>query len=75
MVIGWEKGLVSDSRESWGGGRRNGRDTNSRTVMVVLLKEGRWVRAKAVERPKTPDPTIKMLLGGGEAIVLSVSEG
>jgi hypothetical protein len=40
--------------------------------MVVFLKEGRWVRAKAVERPKTPDPTIKMLLGGVEAIVISL---
>jgi len=43
--------------------------------MVVFAKEGRWVSAYAVERPKAPDPTIKMLLGGGEAIVLSVSEG
>jgi hypothetical protein len=42
--------------------------------MVVFLKEGRWVRANAVERPKTPDPTIKILLGGGEAIVVSVCE-
>jgi hypothetical protein len=40
--------------------------------MVVFWKEGRWVRAKAVERPKTPDPTIKMLLGGGEAILVSL---
>jgi hypothetical protein len=53
-------------------GEREGRDANSRTVMVVFLKETRWVKAKAVERPKTPDPTINMLFGGEEAIVISL---
>jgi hypothetical protein len=43
--------------------------------MLVFLKEGRWVKAKAVERPKTPDPTINMLLGIGEVTVISLCEG
>lgn len=41
-----------------------GKGLRSRTVMVVFLKEGRVVSASAVERPKTPEPTIRTDFGG-----------
>ena len=41
----------------------------STTVIFEEAKTGRWVRARAVERPKTPEPRIKISFGvAGEAI-------
>ena len=40
-----------------------GKGERSRSVMVVRECEGRRVRAWAVERPKTPEPTIRIEVG------------
>lgn len=41
-----------------------GKGERSRSAMWVLVKEGRWVRARAIERPKTPDPRMRIDEGG-----------
>lgn len=41
-------------------GKTPGVGERSRTVMVVALNSGRLVRARAVESPKTPAPTMRM---------------
>lgn len=53
-------------------GKTPGVVERSRTVMAVELNSGRVVRARAVESPKTPEPTMRMeagmpplALGGG----------
>jgi hypothetical protein len=40
-----------------------GKGERSRTVMEHDAKEGRDARARAVERPKTPEPTIRTDFG------------
>ncbi len=41
-----------------------GNGDRSRRVMRVCLKSGRWVRERAVERPKTPWPRMRIEDGG-----------
>jgi len=41
-----------------------GKGLRSKSVMRVLVKEGRAVRARAVERPKTPEPRTRIEVGG-----------
>ena len=41
-----------------------GKGLRSRTVIVLFLKEGRVVRARAVERPKAPEPRMRIENGG-----------
>jgi hypothetical protein len=47
-----------------------GKGERSRRVMRLFLKEGRVARARAVERPKTPEPIMRIEDGreGKEAI-------
>jgi hypothetical protein len=47
-----------------------GKGERSRRVMRVFLKEGRVARDRAVERPKTPEPIMRIEDGkeGEEAI-------
>lgn len=40
-----------------------GKGERSKTVIFVLLYEGREVRAYAVERPKTPEPIMRIDFG------------
>lgn len=40
-------------------GKTPGVGERSRTVMVVAANSGRVVRARAVESPKTPEPTMR----------------
>lgn len=42
-----------------------GKGLRSRSVMRVFLKEARVLSARAVERPKTPEPTIRIEEGRG----------
>ena len=41
-----------------------GKGERSRRVIWVCVKAGRWVRAWAVERPKTPEPRMRIEEGG-----------
>jgi len=41
-----------------------GKGERSRRVMVVREKEGRRERERAVERPKTPEPIMRIEVGG-----------
>ena len=41
-----------------------GNGLRSTTVIFVFENSSRFARAHAVERPKTPEPTIKMESGG-----------
>lgn len=41
-----------------------GKGERSRRVMVVFLKEGRRDNERAVERPKTPWPRMRIEAGG-----------
>jgi hypothetical protein len=48
-----------------------GKGERSTSVIFEEAKAGRWVRARAVERPKTPEPRIRISFGGGfEAILV-----
>ncbi len=51
-----------------------GKGERSRTVMRVLLKEGRVASAWAVESPKTPEPIIKMEDGGEDEGAIGMLE-
>lgn len=48
-----------------------GKSERSRTVMEVFLKSVLCVREYAVERPKTPEPTIKIEDGMGRRGMLA----
>jgi hypothetical protein len=45
-----------------------GKRLRSKSVMRVLVKQGRAVRARAVERPKAPEPRMRIDVGweGGD---------
>lgn len=49
----------------------DGKGLRSRTVMVVLAKRGLRAREREVERPKTPDPIMRME-GGAVNVVEEV---
>lgn len=50
----------------------DGKRLRSRRVMTVFLKEGRVLRARAVERPKTPEPRMRIDDGGGRGAIGSI---
>lgn len=48
-----------------------GKMERSTTVIFEDLKAGRWVSASAVLRPKTPEPRIRISIGGGGGVIAS----
>ncbi len=45
-----------------------GKGERSRRVRRVSWKRGRWERERAVDRPKTPEPRMRIFEGGEEKV-------